>query len=94
MRDAGPDTAARMWGAFCQAPASPDDSQAPAPAVGKAHECCLGLTHVPGLAELSTTFVLIELVTSAIHFVAVVDGRSPFGIRDGPSQPRAPPFPV
>jgi hypothetical protein len=94
MRDAGPDTAARMWGAFCQAPASPDDSQAPAPAVGKAHECCLGLAHAPGLAELSTTFVLIELVTSAIHFVAVVDGRSPFGIRDGPSQPRAPPFPV
>ncbi|MDI1284616.1 MAG: hypothetical protein PSV46_09475 [Reyranella sp.] len=91
MRDGGPEAAAKMWDAFCLPSASQDDTQGSAPAAGKSHECCLGLAHAPVLGEISTAFVLVEPVTIAIRFVAVVDAFSPVGIRDGPSQPRAPP---
>ncbi|TAJ35964.1 MAG: hypothetical protein EPO55_23475 [Reyranella sp.] len=91
MRDGGPQAAARMWGAFCLPAAGQDDADAPPPSAGKSHECCLGLAHAPVLAELSTAFVLVEHVVAAVRFVAVTDPLSPVGIRDGPSQPRAPP---
>jgi len=91
MRDAGPEAAAKMWGAFCQTTPSQDDEQGSAPAAGKAHECCLGLAHAPVLAEISTAFILVEPAAAPIRFVAAVDALSPVGIRDGPSQPRAPP---
>ncbi len=91
MRDAGPETAATMWGAFCQTTAGEDDAQGSAPSTGTPHECCLGLAHAPVLAELSTAFILVEPTPTAIRFVAQVDTLSPVGIRDGPSQPRAPP---
>lgn len=95
MRDSGPDVAAKMWGVFCL-PASgqnagQDDAQGQMPAAGKSHECCLGLAHAPVLAELSTVFTRIEHVAAAIRFIAATDALSPVGIRDGPSQPRAPP---
>ncbi len=93
MRDGGPDVAAKMWGVFCL-PASDqnggqDDGKAPATA--KNHECCLGLAHAPALAELSTAFVVVEQLAAAVRFVAATDALLPVGIRDGPSQPRAPP---
>jgi hypothetical protein len=91
MRDGGPMDAAKMWGVFCLPSASQDDAQSQTPAAGKSHECCLGLAHAPVLAELSTTFVLVEHVAAAVFFVAATDVLSPVGIRDGPSQPRAPP---
>lgn len=91
MRDGGPEAAAKTWGVFCLPAAGQDDADAPLPAAGKSHECCLGLAHAPILAEPSTTFVLVEHVAAAIRFVAATDVLSPVGIRDGPSQPRAPP---
>ena len=91
MRDGGPQAAALMWGAFCQPTPDQDDAQGPAPTAGKTHECCLGLAHAPVLAELSSVFVLIELTAFKTRFVAERDALSPVGIRDGPSQPRAPP---
>jgi hypothetical protein len=95
MRDGGPmgtsQAAAKMWGVFCLPSAGQDDAQSQTPAAGKSHECCLGLAHAPVLAELSTTFVLVEHVIAAVFFVAATDVLSPVGIRDGPSQPRAPP---
>ncbi|MDP1749936.1 MAG: DUF2946 domain-containing protein [Reyranella sp.] len=95
MRDGGPEAAAKMWGAFCQTPTSQndgqDDEQGSAPVAGKSHECCLGLAHAPVLAELSTAFILVEPTPTAIRFVPAIDALSPVGIRDGPSQPRAPP---
>ena len=91
MRDGGPQAAAKMWGAFCLPAAGQDDGDAPLSSVGKSHECCLGLAHAPALAELSTTFALVEHVAAAVRFVAATDVLSPVGIRDGPSQPRAPP---
>lgn len=98
MRDGGPEAAARMWGVFCLPAAGQDDAQGQeqnqgqAPAATKFHECCLGLAHVPALAELSTVFVAIEHVPARVHFAAATDALSPVGNRDGPSQPRAPPF--
>jgi hypothetical protein len=94
MRDGGAEAAAKMWGAFCQTAPTQDADQGSAPAAGKGHECCLGLAHAPALAELSTAFVLVDPVPTAIRFVAAVDARSPVGIRDGPIQPRAPPASV
>ncbi len=95
MRDGGPmsgsQAAAKMWGVFCLPNAGQDDAQDQAPSAGKSHECCLGLAHAPVLAELSTTFVLIEHVAAAVRLVATIDALRPVGIRDGPSQPRAPP---
>jgi len=91
MRDGGPQAAAKMWGVFCLPNASQDDAQGQMPSAGKSHECCLGLAHAPVLAELSTAFVFVEHVATAIHLVAATDVLSPVGIRDGPSQPRAPP---
>jgi hypothetical protein len=91
MRDGGPDVAAKMWGVFCLPAAGQDDTQGQAPTSGKMHECCLGLAHAPALAELSTVFVAIEHVATRVHVVTTTDALSPVGIRDGPSQPRAPP---
>lgn len=91
MRDGGPEAAAKMWSVFCLPNAGQDDTQGQAPATGKVHECCLGLAHAPALAELSTAFVLVEHIAAAVLFVAVTDALAPVGIRDGPSQPRAPP---
>lgn len=95
MRDGGPmsgsQAAAKMWGVFCLPNTGQDDAQGQAPSAGKSHECCLGLAHAPVLAELSTAFVLVEHVAAAVRFVAATDALLPVGIRDGPSQPRAPP---
>lgn len=91
LRDAGPLAAAKMWGAFCLPSAGQDDSQSSAPGETQNHECCLGLAHAPVLAEPSAAFIRIEPVVTTIRIVAAVDAHSPVGIRDGPSQPRAPP---
>ena len=94
MRDGGPEAAAKMWGVFCLPAAGQGDAQGQMPAAGKNHECCLGLAHAPALADLSTTFTRVEHVAATVRFVAATDARSPVGIRDGPSQPRAPPASV
>lgn len=95
MRDGGPmnasQAAAKMWGVFCLPATGQDDAGLPLPSAGKNHECCLGLAHTPVLAELSTAFVLVEHVAAAVRFIAATDAILPVGIRDGPSQPRAPP---
>ena len=87
----GAQAAAKMWGVFCLPNAGQDDAQGQMPASGKSHECCLGLAHAPVLAKLSTEFILVEHVAAAVHFRMAIDALLPVGIRDGPSQPRAPP---
>ena len=91
MRDGGPEAAAKMWGVFCLPNADQADTEGQAPAAGKNHECCLGLAHAPVLAKLSTAFTRVDHVATAVRFVAATDAPLPVGIRDGPSQPRAPP---
>lgn len=91
LRDAGPLAAAKMWGAFCLPSAGQDDPQSSTPAETQNHECCLGLAHAPVLAEPSAVFIRVEPVVTTVRVVAAVDAHSPVGIRDGPTQPRAPP---
>lgn len=93
MRDGGPANA--MWGVFCLAAVGQDDSQAPAPTGDKPHECCLGLVHAPVLAAPSAGFTVVGLASATIERLpATADVLAPVGIRDGPSQPRAPPLPA
>jgi Protein of unknown function (DUF2946) len=92
MRDGGP-TASSLWMSMCLPDSGQDGQQGSLPAAGKLHECCLGLAHTPTLAAPSTAFVVVELpVTVADRPLLAVDVLMPVGIRDGPSQPRAPPF--
>ena len=90
----GSQAAAKMWGVFCLPASGQNGGQdlGQTPSAGKSHECCLGLAHAPVLAELSTAFVLVEHIATGVRFAAATDALSPVGIRDGPSQARAPPF--
>ena len=86
------------WAAIClpsalQGGAQQGDAQHP-PTAGTAHECCLGLAHAPALGEPSTSFVAIDRPATTVRPLETAQSFTPVGIRDGPSQPRAPPFPT
>jgi len=88
MRDGGP----AGWATICLPGGAQDDQGSP-PAAGTPHECCLGLAHAPSLTEPSAAFVALELAFSIVDRpLQAADSLAPVGIRDGPSQPRAPPF--
>jgi hypothetical protein len=89
MRDGSPAT----WAALCLPSATPDDDHA-APTAKQAHECCLGLAHAVTLGEPSTDFVAVAPPSCPVRPLAATDALTPVGIRDGPAQPRAPPFPT
>ena len=94
MRDGAP----ASWAAMClpgaqRVDAQQGDDQQSTPA-GTLHECCLGLAHAPALGEPSTSFVAIDRPATTIRPLATAETIRPVGIRDGPSQPRAPPLPV
>lgn len=80
------------WAAMCLPSAQQDDGQSK-PA-GKVHECCLGLAHAPTLTEPSTAFIVIARPATSVRPLEMAQAVTPVGIRDGPSQPRAPPFPA
>ena len=86
------------WAAMClpgtlqEAPRQ-DGEQYPATA-GTLHECCLGLAHSPALGEPSTRFVAIDRPATTVRPLETAQALTPVGIRDGPSQPRAPPLPA
>lgn len=88
MRDGAP----ANWAAMCLPNAQQDD-QSSTPA-GAPHECCLGLAHAPTLAEPSTAFVAVERPSATVRPLATAQSLMPVAIRDGPSQPRGPPFPA
>ena len=82
MRD-GP--AATLWTVICNASAADPDSadRGSNPAAVDAHTCCLGLAHA--VSFVAPTSVSETAPRAADQPIAV-------GIRDGPGQPRAPPF--
>jgi hypothetical protein len=80
------------WAAMCL-PGSQQDDQHSTPA-DTLHECCLGLAHAPSLGEPSTAFVAVDRPVTAVRPLEAAQSLTPVGIRDGPSQPRAPPLPV
>jgi hypothetical protein len=93
MRDGAPST---LWTAFCNsAAADPDGSGAgksgQAPMTASAHECCLGLAHVPAITTPPVSFVALAPVSTFIAPLVAVEQSKPVGIRDGPTRPRGPP---
>ena len=89
MRGGAPAT----WAAMCLPSTQQGDEQHPANA-GTPHECCLGLAHATTLAEPSTVFVALKPLSASARPLETAEALTPVGIRDGPSQPRAPPFPA
>ena len=81
------------WSAMCLPSAQQGDEQHPAKA-GTPHECCLGLAHATTLAEPSTAFVAVDRPPESVRPLETAEALTPVGIRDGPSQPRAPPLPA
>lgn len=81
------------WAAMCLPSAQQGDDQHPATA-GTMHECCLGLAHAPTLAEPSAAFVAVDRLPESVRPLETAQALTPVGIRDGPSQPRAPPFSI
>jgi hypothetical protein len=81
------------WAAMCLPSAQQGDDQHPATA-GTPHECCLGLAHATTLAGPSTAFVAVERLADSVRPLETAEALTPVGIRDGPSQPRAPPLSV
>jgi hypothetical protein len=86
------------WAAMCLPSAQQEgtergDQQQPATA-GTPHECCLGLAHAPALGEPSTSFIAVDRPATTVRPLETAEVRTSVGIRDGPSQPRAPPLPV
>ena len=93
MRDGGP-MAVSLWTSMCAPSASQDDAQDSMPAAGKMHECCLGLAHASTIAEPSTAFVAVDRLPENVQPLETAEALTPVGIRDGPSQPRAPPLSI
>lgn len=81
------------WAAMCLPSVQQGDDQHPATA-STMHECCLGLAHATTLAEPSTAFVAIDRLPAIVRPLETAQALTPVGIRDGPSQPRAPPLPA
>ena len=83
------DPAARsFWSALCQVDV--DESQERPTA--KNHQCCLGLPHVWAKAEPDAAFTPLPHVVVTDRLAGRQRRPSAAGIRDGPNQPRAPPF--
>lgn len=91
MRD-GP--ASALWTAFCKSAAASDplSDGVPAPVGAGKHECCLGLAHATALASPPATFVLLAPLAAVARPRQPVERLATAAIRDGPAQPRGPPF--
>lgn len=83
-----------FWTAFCKSAAAidPRSDGVPDPVGGVQHECCLGLAHAATVANPPATFVL--LAPPAVVAREPEPDRRPItaASRDGPAQPRGPPF--
>jgi hypothetical protein len=95
MRSGAPVT----WAAMClpsvqERGAQQGDDQHPAKKAGAPHECCLGLAHASTIAEPSTAFVAVDRLPENVQPLETAEALTPVGIRDGPSQPRAPPLSI
>lgn len=92
MRDGGP----ASWAAMCLPGAfAESDRDGTTPIAGKLHDCCLGFAHATHVSGPPSIFVIVDLPSRSVERpVLALDAMAPVGIRDGPSQPRAPPLPV
>jgi hypothetical protein len=91
MRD-GPATT--LWNVICSASAADPDAgdKSSPPATIASHGCCLGLAHAIAFVAPPTTFAVVAPPSAATVALRTADRLAAAGIRDGPGQPRAPPF--
>ena len=83
------DGGAGTWTVFCKPSAEqPGDHSSP---VARNHECCLGLAQAPALIAPAALTVAIQRVATTLPSILANDMPVSLAIRDGPSQPRAPP---
>lgn len=79
------------WSVLCLVDV--DESQErPTGTAGKNHQCCLGLPHVWAMVEPGVAFTRLPHVVVTDRLAGRQRQPSAAGIRDGPLQPRAPPF--
>ena len=91
MRD-GP--AATLWNVICSASAAHSDHDKSSPPVtANAHTCCLGLAHAVAFSAPPAALIMVARVSVAAALLPTDVQPSTAGIRDGPGQPRGPPFP-
>ena len=89
MRDGAPSA---LWTVFCNSTAAdPDGKTGQAPMTASAHECCLGLAHIPAIAAPPVSFVALAPVSTFIAPLVAAEQPMPVAIRDGPTRPRGPP---
>ena len=89
MRDGAPSA---LWTVFCNSTAAdPDGKSGQAPMTASAHECCMGLAHVPAVAVPPISFVKVAPVSTFIAPLIAAELSTPIGIRDEPTRPRGPP---
>ena len=92
MRDGGP-TASGVWASMCQTVGQ--DGASGTPQAQQSHDCCLGLAHAPPLPLPPASFAVVEpFVVAVARPEVALDDLMPVGIRDGPTQPHAPPLTV
>jgi hypothetical protein len=82
------------WNGICSASAADPDSsdKGSKPATVDAHACCLGLAHAVSFVAPTAAFVVVAPASTAEAAPRATDLPTAVGIRDGPGQPRAPPF--
>lgn len=93
MRDGGMGSA--LWASLCLPNAGSHDEPSSGQAVATPHQCCLGLAHATAIAVPPTIFTTLAPISAGIDRpLPAAEVATSVGIRDGPSQPRAPPLPV
>ena len=85
---------ATPWSVVCNASAADPDSsdKGSKPATADAHACCLGLAHPVSFVAPPTAFIVVAPTSVGETVLRAADQPTAVGIRDGPGQPRAPPF--
>lgn len=90
MRGGGP--LLSLWAMCLPGAADPREDSGP-PAASRTHECCLGVAHAVTLAAPTAAFTVVSPISVAGHSrLADTDVPATGGIRDGPGQPRGPPY--
>ncbi|MCW5734952.1 MAG: DUF2946 family protein [Enhydrobacter sp.] len=86
--------ASALWTAFCKSAAAsdPQSDGVPVPGGASQHECCLGLAHAGTIADPPATFVSLAPLAALAHPPRPAERLASAAIRDGPAQPRGPPF--
>jgi hypothetical protein len=86
------ETASALWGSLCQPRGEKSEADHRGSANARVHDCCFGLAHAQAQVLPSGTSIEVEATEAAQPVHTAHHHPSTGAIRDGPNQPRAPPF--